>query len=304
MKCKCCGDVGHEEVRCPGQLCGVCVGKGHAADICADAVSVLACQAPADDKTLSDEEEAFICEISGNMFGALLPSGGGLKQKGRCALDWQVEDTSVICDTEASCHMSYSSIRMINYREAKTFMKTASGTKYSIEGYGDRPLTFGSGRGEVPLLLLDVVHVRCLSYHLFSLRVAADEGHTYTGRSDGVMVDFINGEKRFFPSVGRLSFLYAYRPNILVDETANATIAPGPMPNNRDTPTDMNDFHVAHTHGHEGALRKTAKQMGVTLVGKCTSARAVLWQRVHPRGVTEQLREFSVFLCILEARSS
>ena len=77
---------------------------------------------------------------------------------------------------------------MRNYREAKTFMKTASGTKYPIEGYGDLRLTFRSGRGKVLLLLLDVVHVPCLSYHLFSLRVAADEGHKYTGTGDGIMM--------------------------------------------------------------------------------------------------------------------
>ena len=28
------------------------------------------------------------------------------------------------------------------------------------------------------------------------------------------------------------------------------------------------DFHVAHAHAHEGALRKTAKKMGVPLEGK------------------------------------
>ena len=44
--------------------------------------------------------------------------------------------------------------------------------------------------------------------------------------------------------------------------------APGLSPSNRDTPVDINDFHVAHAHAHEGALRKTAKQMGVTLEGK------------------------------------
>ena len=100
------------------------------------------------------------------MSGALLPSGGRLKQKGGCTLDWQVGDILVICDNEASCHMSYSSTGMISYREAKTFMKTASGTEYPIEGYGDLPLTFCSGRGEVALLLRDVTHVPCLSYHL------------------------------------------------------------------------------------------------------------------------------------------
>ena len=82
------------------------------------------------------------------------------------------------------------------------------------------------------------------------------------------MVDFITGEELFFPSVGRLNFLHTYRPNVLVDETANATIASGPMPKNHDTPTDINDFHVAHAHAHEGALRKTAKQMSITPVGK------------------------------------
>ena len=73
-----------------------------------------------------------------------------------------------------------------------------------------------------------------------------------------------------FPSVGRLNSLYAYRPGMLVDETANATIAPGPGParRNRDTPLDINDFHVAHAHAHEGAQRKAAKQLGVTLEGK------------------------------------
>ena len=79
---------------------------------------------------------------------------------------------------------------------------------------------------------------------------------------------FSTDDTLFFPSVGRVHFLYVYRPGMLFDETANATIAPGLSPSNRDTPVDINDFHVAHAHAHEGALRKTAKQMGVTLEGK------------------------------------
>ena len=73
--------------------------------------------------------------------------------------------------------MSYSSTGMIHYRGTKAFMKTAGGTKYPIEGYGDLPLAFRSGRGEVPLLLLDVANVPYLSYHFFSLRAAPDKGH-------------------------------------------------------------------------------------------------------------------------------
>ena len=197
--------------------------------------------------------------------------------------------------------MSYSSTGMINYREAKTFMKTASGTKYSIEGYRDLPLTFRSGRGEVPLLLRDTAHVPCLSYQLFSLRVAAGKEHKYTGTSDGVMVDFITGERLFFPSVGRINFLYTYRPNALVGETANATIAPGPMPKIHDTPTDINDFHVARAHAREGALRKTANQMGITLVGKmheckgCSLAKGIrmpISSKTSNRAVKRRFRVF------------
>ena len=72
----------------------------------------------------------------------------------------------------------------------------------------------------------------------------------------------------FSPSLGRLNFLYAYRPGALNDENANAVIARGPEPSNRGTPVDINAFHAAHAHAHEGALRKTAKQMGVTLKGE------------------------------------
>ena len=86
-------------------------------------------------------------------------------------------DIAVTCDNRASCHMTFSSTGMINYREAKPFMGTSSDSRYPIEGYGDLPLTFRSSKGEVGLLLRDVAHVPRLSYHLFSLRAAADKGN-------------------------------------------------------------------------------------------------------------------------------
>ena len=42
VKCKRCGDDRQKAVRCLGQLRGICGGKGHPAEICAN-VSVLAC---------------------------------------------------------------------------------------------------------------------------------------------------------------------------------------------------------------------------------------------------------------------
>lgn len=45
---------------------------------------------------------------------------------------------------------------------------------------------------------------------------------------------------------------------MLVDETVNATIAP----------VNIDDFYVVHANAHEGALRKTVKQIGVTPLGQ------------------------------------
>ena len=177
-------------------------------------------------------------------------------------------DLPVICENGASCHMTCSSTGIINYREANTFMRTASSKRYPIEGYGDLPLTFRSSSDEIPLLLRDVAHVPSLSYHLLSLRVAADHGHTYTANKNMVTVKLRTGETLFFPSVGRVNFLYAYRPGALDDENSNAVIAAGPEPNNRGTPIDINAFNAAHAHAHERALRKTAKQMGVTVMSE------------------------------------
>ena len=82
--------------------------------------------------------------------------------------------------------------------------------------------------------------------------------------------------------------MYAYRPGALNDENANAVFAPGPEPSNRSTPVDIDAFHAAHAHAHEGALRKTAKQMGVTLKGelhKCKGIRMPIPSMTHGRQV-------------------
>ena len=48
------------------------------------------------------------------------------------ALKWKTGDIAVICDNEASYHMTSSSTGMINYREAKSFMRTGSGSRYRV----------------------------------------------------------------------------------------------------------------------------------------------------------------------------
>ena len=163
----------------PDRCVSVCGGKGHSAKNCANVVTVFACEADASGSDSNGvlsggEQDTFVCDAPGKFSDE--PGKWGTN-----ALVWQMGDVPVICDNGASCRMSHSFTGMINYRKANATMRTASDKRYPIEGHGDLPLTFRSSSGEVPLLLCNVAHVPSLSYHLLSLRVAADNGHTYTG---------------------------------------------------------------------------------------------------------------------------
>ena len=72
-RCNRCGEVGHKTVRCPGQMCSVCGEKGHSVKICANVVTVFACEADPSgsdgDEILSGEEQdAFVCDAPGMFF--------------------------------------------------------------------------------------------------------------------------------------------------------------------------------------------------------------------------------------------
>ena len=173
-------------------MCGAYGGKGYSAKIYANVVTAFACEADASGSdsvgSLSTEEQyAFICDAPGKCFDE--PG-----KRGRTSLAWQMGHLPVICDNRASCHTSELSTGMINYRKANATMRTASGKRYPIGGYSDLLLTFRSSSGEVPMLLRNVAHVPSLSYHPISLRVAADNGHTYTGNKNGVTVKIKSGE--------------------------------------------------------------------------------------------------------------
>ena len=107
-KCKRCGETGHKSVRCPDQICGVYCGKGHSAEVCANVVTVLACENTKSSNDESDaaisgeEEEAFVCDMSGEY------NDESKDERGCSALAWQVGDLTMICDSGASCHMSHS----------------------------------------------------------------------------------------------------------------------------------------------------------------------------------------------------
>ena len=130
-RCNRCDEAGHKTVRYAGQVCSVCGGKSYSAKVCANVVTVFACEADAsgsdsDEVLIGEEQDTFVCDAPGKFFDE--PGKWGTN-----ALAWQMENLPVICDNGASCHMSHSSTGMINYREANATMRTASGKRYPIE---------------------------------------------------------------------------------------------------------------------------------------------------------------------------
>ena len=173
-------------------MCGAYGGKGYSAKIYANVVTAFDCEADAsgsdsDGGLSAEDQDAFVCDAPGKCFDE--PG-----KRGRNSLPWQMGDLPVICDNRASCHTSELSTGMIYYRKANATMRTASGKRYPIGEYSDLLLTFRSSRGKVPLLLRNVAHVPSLSHHPLSLRVAADNGHTYTGNKNGVTVKIKSGK--------------------------------------------------------------------------------------------------------------
>ena len=87
-------------MRCPGQVCSVCGGKGYSDKICTKVVTVFACEADASGSdsngVLSGEEQnAFVCNGPGNCFNE--PD-----KRGRDAFAWQMGDLLLICDNGGS----------------------------------------------------------------------------------------------------------------------------------------------------------------------------------------------------------
>ena len=113
-----------------------------------------------------------------------------------------------MCDSRTSCHTSYFLIGIMNYRESNAYMRTASGARYPIDGYGDLPLTFQSSY--LPLLLRNVARVPSLNYHIFSLRAVADKGHTYTGNHERVVWIHASGTVPYARGLTSVSICYSH----------------------------------------------------------------------------------------------
>ena len=86
-RCNRCGEAGHKTVRCPGQVCSVCDEKGHSAKICANVVTVFACEADASDSNsdgvLAEKSRAPSSAIHQASFSTSLVNGVQVRSHGR-----------------------------------------------------------------------------------------------------------------------------------------------------------------------------------------------------------------------------
>ena len=161
--------------------------------------------------------------------------------------------------------MTPSADCMINYCEGGGVVRIADGRTMPIEGIGNLPMSFWSGKNWTQIVLPNVAHVPLLVYNLLSLKRMADRGHKYVGEEKGAALHLKNGKTLFGPSVGKLNCFSGFRRPLNSSSFTLATIASGKIPSV--SPVDINTFHTSHGHVHKKLLRSTAKQLGVVFEG-------------------------------------
>ena len=73
-----------------------------------------------------------------------------------------------VADSGCSQFMTPSADDMINYREGGGIVRIADGRAMSVEGIGNLPMSFWSGKDCVQIYLASVAHVPLLGYNLLS----------------------------------------------------------------------------------------------------------------------------------------
>ena len=86
-----------------------------------------------------------------------------------------------VADSGCSQFMTPSADYMVNYRESGGVVRIADDRAMSIEGIGDLPMSFRSGKDWVQVVLPNVAHVPLLGYNFLSLKRMSDRGHKYVG---------------------------------------------------------------------------------------------------------------------------
>ncbi|CAB1117549.1 unnamed protein product [Ectocarpus sp. CCAP 1310/34] len=170
-----------------------------------------------------------------------------------------------VADTAATCSMFRCADNFVNYRERSGWVKGIGGDKAPVPllGYGDVTLVLQTEDGGVPVPVLNAAHVPEAPYNLLSLSSLAEEGHTYSGMKGGLTLTTQAGGEVWFPRTGKLLTQRGYQIQPTLHTVCAALIVPGDA--KAATPTDLNEYHLAHGHAHETLLRITAEQQGVQL---------------------------------------
>ena len=75
---------------------------------------------------------------------------------------------------------------MVNYREDGGVVRNNDVRAMPIEGIGNLPMSFWSGKDWVHVVLPNVAHVPLLGYNMLSLKRMSDRGHKYVGEKKGM----------------------------------------------------------------------------------------------------------------------
>ena len=156
-----------------------------------------------------------------------------------------------VCDSGSTVHCSPDMRGFTDYTAQKSSIVTAGGNTLDVEGYMSlriQPLSPGSMRS---VRLEKVCYVPKLAYHLFSLRSATAQGHSFEGTSEEITLHLQDGGAVQFPTWAKLNSLEAMRI-LPSDELACAVLTPGSGPSPRTC--DINSFHAAYGHLNEMLL--------------------------------------------------
>ena len=129
---------------------------------------------------------------------------------------------------------------MVNYCEGGGVVRIADGRAMPIEGIGNLPMSFWSGKDWVQVVLPNVTHVPLMGYNLLSLKKMADRRHKYVGKIKGVALHLKNGKTLFGPSVGELNHFSGFRRPLDSSSFGLATTAPGNIPSA--SPVERSNF--------------------------------------------------------------
>ena len=102
-----------------------------------------------------------------------------------------------VADSGCSQFMTRSADYIVNYREGGGVVRITDGRARPIEGIGNLPMSFWSGKDWVQVILPNVAHVPLLGYNLLSLKRMADRGHKYIGEKKGVRLHLENRKTLF-----------------------------------------------------------------------------------------------------------